>query len=170
MSERYFEEPLSLQLQIDQLKSIITPMTGFIEEALNIKTQLNLPINNSYSIIDLLSLKAKSDLADEISLIKKSFGDFQIYITDTNRAISSECQRLHAVTQDMRNEINVLTYSELDNKETIKEIRHDVNSKAHIKDLIELKKFVDSMTPLQKYEEHEERLNELALKSSVNEV
>ncbi|CAG9331983.1 unnamed protein product [Blepharisma stoltei] len=169
MEQSFPEEPISLQLQIDQLKETLKPFNAFIEEISAIKESMNLPNDKNYTITEIICLKSKAENSEEVNSVKKSFFDYKSYMNDINRSISGEFARFNILINEMRNEVNVLTYADLDNKENIKDIKTALYARAFSKELQDLKKYVDTMTPLLIFEEEKAKFENFALKSELEE-
>ena len=178
---------LTLQTEIQQLKSSISPCFVLINEILEARKKRNLTENNSHSLLSLLVLEIKTEMLKEISPMYVSSNEYYIFKGDTE----ANCQNIGDDYNDLRQKLfnnelelrqqaDLLNKLKINNKEItdrmdeaktkLDECRGQLETKATSTNLQELRQLIKNCATISALELLKHRVNECASKYQLDDI
>lgn len=172
---------ISIQNDLNFLKSSLSPVFLFFQEIQEIKRRRHISQANSISNISILSLEIKEDVLRDVSAmqilteekIKNLHSDIKKLDDDNLHTINQVRDEICGVslnTKDLFSNLNNLKNITGENTMYIKEIRKEMDFKATLQNIDEIRQIVKGMTPLSNYETLKSRVGECASVYQHNEL
>jgi hypothetical protein len=162
---------LALQNELNILKSSLTPLFQLLQDIQDIRKRHHISQANNVSSYSLLLMDIKEDILKEVASMSRLTDD---KISDVKQDLSNsiydasievgnvkdEVFKLTETFKEMNSEIFSAKHVGGENKMYIKEIRKELEKKASISNIDEIRTIVRTMTPLNSFDTLKSRVND----------
>lgn len=167
---------LSIQAELQQLKSTLTPCILFLNDILDIRKKRNIPESTSHSLLSLILLEFKAELMKEIRPVYATMSQIDLIqdqIQETKQE-SLTVKELILKTDDlMKNQQSIigrLEHELRENKDKVEDLRFQLDGKSTISNLLELRQLIKNCATVSQLEIAKNRINDCAGKYQLEEM
>lgn len=171
----------SVQNEVNFLKSALNPIFLFLQEIQEIKKKHRISQNNSISNTAVLSMDIKEEILKDVTALQiateEKLSDIRLEIkhfheenTETSNKLRDDICGVSLNSKDLFSSLNNLKNQTGENSIYIKEILKDMETKATLHNIDEIRQIIKGLTPISNYETLKSRVSECASTYQHNEL
>lgn len=167
---------LSLQGELQQLKSTLTPCIIFLNDILDIRKKRNIPESTSHSLLSLIFVDFKAELMKEIRPVYATINQIEV-VQDQMQETKQESltvKELVLKNEDViKTQVGIIARLESEvreNKERVEDARFQLDGKATVSNFLELRQLIKNCATLSQLEIAKNRISDCAGKYQLEEL
>ena len=166
----------SIQSELQQLKSTLTPCIIFLNDILDIRKKRNIPESTSHSLLSLVLLDFKAELMKEIRPVYATMSQIDLIqdqIQETRQESLTVKELILKTDELVKDQLGVVAKLDKEireSKDHLEDLKFQLDGKSTVSNLLELRQLIKNCASVSQLEIAKNRINDCAGKYQLEEL